>query len=126
LEVQLGNAWLRVHWRLGAEYLEVTPKATVITETVAEWEEWSGMSFPESSEYVFPGALQLVIIDREQNVGHYEAPNVWMCYTGRHPQRPQSSFPNAYPGRAWPQRLRHQPSRYHRLRNGPASKRSAS
>ena len=72
------DPWLRVHWRLGAEYLKVALEATTITGTVAEWEEWTGMSFPESGEYVVPGALQPVSIDRERNTGSYEDPNVWM------------------------------------------------
>ena len=72
------DPWLRVHWRLGAEYLKVAPEATVITGTVAEWEEWTSMSFPESGAYVVPGALQPVSIDRERNTGSYEDPNVWM------------------------------------------------
>jgi GNAT superfamily N-acetyltransferase len=75
------DPWLRVHWRLGAEYLKVAPEATVITGTVAEWEEWTGMSFPESGEYVVPGALQPIAVDREQHMGTYSDPNVWM----RHP-----------------------------------------
>ena len=37
--------------------------------------------FPESGEYVIPGALQPVLIDRNRDAGRYEDPNVWM----RHP-----------------------------------------
>jgi hypothetical protein len=54
--------------------LKVTPEATVITGTMAEWEEWTSIRFPESSKYVVPGALQPVIIAREQDVGRYEDP----------------------------------------------------
>lgn len=36
------------------------------------------MSFPESGEYLVPGALQPVTIDWERDVGLYEDPNVWM------------------------------------------------
>ena len=75
------DPWLRVHWRLVAEQLQVAPKATTITGTVAEWEEWTGMSFPESGAYVVPGALQPVSIDRERNTGSYEDPNVWMRHS---------------------------------------------
>jgi hypothetical protein len=39
------------------------------------------MRFPESGPYVVPGTLQPVRIDREQDEGRYEDPNVWM----RHP-----------------------------------------
>ena len=49
-----------------------------ITGTVAEWEGWTGMLFPESGDYVVPGALELVTIDREADLGTYVEPNVWM------------------------------------------------
>jgi uncharacterized membrane protein YdfJ with MMPL/SSD domain len=75
------DPWIRVHWRLGAEYLKLAPEALVVMGTVAEWEEWTAMSFPESGEYVIPGALQPITIDRERNTGRYVDPNVWM----RHP-----------------------------------------
>jgi hypothetical protein len=75
------DTWLRVHHRLGAEFLEIMPKALVVTGTVSKWEEWTGMSFPESGPYVVPGALQPVLMDLERDEGRYEDPNVWM----RHP-----------------------------------------
>jgi hypothetical protein len=74
------DPWLRVHYRLGAEFLKVAPATVTVTGSVSDWEEWTGMSFPESGEYVVPGALQPLRIDREQNVGHYEDPNVWMLH----------------------------------------------
>jgi len=75
------DPWLRVHWRLGAEFVNIMPEALIVAGTVAEWEKWSGMSFPESDEYVIPGGLQPITIDREQDTGRYLDPNVWM----RHP-----------------------------------------
>jgi hypothetical protein len=72
------DPWIRVHWRLGGEVLCVAPATAISTGTVAEWEEWTGMSFPESGAYVVAGALQPVQIDRERNVGRYEDPGVWM------------------------------------------------
>ena len=54
------------------------PESTRITGTVAEWEAWSRMAFPESGEYVVPGALALVRIDRERDVGEHVEPNVWV------------------------------------------------
>ncbi len=72
------DPWIRAHWRLGAETLRVIPRAMVIAGSVAEWEDWTGMRFPDSGEYVVPGALQPVRIDRDRNEGRYEDPNVWM------------------------------------------------
>ena len=76
------DPWIRVHARMGAELLAVAPRTMVIEGTVAEWERWTDMPFPDSGAYVVPGALQPVVIDREQDVGRYEDPNVWMrhCY----------------------------------------------
>ena len=72
------DPWLRVHWRLGGEILRVEPSARTVNGTVIEWEKWTGMSFPESGEYIVPGALQPVSIDREQDIGMYADPSVWM------------------------------------------------
>jgi hypothetical protein len=77
----LFDPWLRLHHRLGAGIMKLMPSALVVTGTVAELEEWTGMRIPESGEYVVPGALQPVLIDRNRDVGRYEDPNVWM----RHP-----------------------------------------
>jgi hypothetical protein len=74
------DPWIRVHWRLGAEHLCVAPKTAISTGTVAEWEKWTEMSFPESGAYIVPGALQPVEIDRERNIGRYEDPGVWMLH----------------------------------------------
>jgi len=74
------DPWLRIHCRLGASIIGMAPLSMVITETVSRWEEWTGMSFPESSVYTVPGALTPIIIDRVQNLGRYEEPNVWIQY----------------------------------------------
>jgi hypothetical protein len=77
------DPWLRVHWRLGAEFLRVAPQSMVVTGTVEAWETWTGLSFPESGPYVVPEALQPVMIDRERDCGRYEDPNIWMRHTTR-------------------------------------------
>ena len=74
------DPWMRVHARMEAEIVHVIPRAMVIAGAVTQWEEWTDMRFPESGSYVVPGALQLVTIDREQDEGRYEDPNVWMIH----------------------------------------------
>jgi hypothetical protein len=74
------DPWLRTHWRLGGETLRVIPRAMVIAGSVGEWEDWTEMRMPDSGEYVVPGALQPVTIDRERDEGRYEDPNVWMMH----------------------------------------------
>jgi GNAT superfamily N-acetyltransferase len=75
---ELFDPWLRVHEQLGAKILHVCPGSLVVTGTVAEWEEWTGMAFPDSGAYVLEGALVPIEIDRKQDVGRYVEPNVWM------------------------------------------------
>jgi hypothetical protein len=74
----LFDPWMRVHERLGADVLKPEPQSLRITGTVAEWESWTEMPFPESGEYVFPQGLATVAIDRESGRGAYWEPNVWM------------------------------------------------
>lgn len=75
------DAWLRVHARLGAEVVKVALESMRITGTIAQWQDWTGMLFPESGDYVIPGALNPVRIDREADRGTYIEPNVWMQHT---------------------------------------------
>ena len=79
----LFDPWLEVHRAMGAEIVQVAPRAMVVTDTVARWQEWTGLSFPESGPYVVPGAFEPVKIDRRRDVGRYVEANVWM----RHPLR---------------------------------------
>ena len=75
------DPWLRVHRSLGAELMKLAPESMRIVGTIAEWETWTEMRFPDSGLYIVPGALEPVTIDREQDCGRYLEPNVWM----RHP-----------------------------------------
>jgi len=72
------DPWIRTHQRLGATILGPAEPSMTITGTVAEWESWAQMAFPETGEYVVPDALGLVSIDRERDRGTYLEPNVWM------------------------------------------------
>jgi GNAT superfamily N-acetyltransferase len=72
------DPWLHVHWKLGGRYLKLAPVSMVICGTVAEWEGWTNMRFPETGRYIMPGGLQPVDIDCERDEGRYEDPNVWM------------------------------------------------
>jgi hypothetical protein len=74
------DPWLRVHWRAGAQQLQASPHSMLISGTVAEWEEWTGLTFPDSGPYMVEGALQPITIDREADQGRYEDPNIWMWH----------------------------------------------
>jgi hypothetical protein len=77
---QLLEPWMRLHERLGARVSTPLPRSLRITGTVAEWEGWTRMSFPETGDYVFPEGLDLLHVDRARDVGEYWEPNVWMVH----------------------------------------------
>lgn len=77
------DAWLRVHARLGARVIKPCHQAMTIRGSRAEWESWTGMRFPQSGQYVIPGALNPIAMDIEKDAGIYVEPNVWMVHEVR-------------------------------------------
>ncbi len=74
------DPWLRVHARLGAQIVKVCPQSMTVIDSVANWEDATGMQFPESDTYIVPDALVPVSIDRAADRGVYVEPNVWMVH----------------------------------------------
>lgn len=74
------DPWLRVHARCGGRILKPCHKAMYIPGSISEWEEWTGMKFPASGDFVVKGALVPVNIDITKNLGQYIEPNVWVVY----------------------------------------------
>lgn len=72
------DPWVRTHQRLGARILAAAPESQTMTGTIAEWERWTGMVFPESGDYVIPDGLSPLRIDRSDDQGTYVEPNIWM------------------------------------------------
>lgn len=61
----------------------VCPGSNVVEGTIAEWQDWTGLAFPVSGEYVVPGALVPVSISVEGDLGRLAEPNVWMRHRVR-------------------------------------------
>jgi hypothetical protein len=72
------DPWLRTHQRLGATVMTCVDSTLTVRGTIADWENWTGMVFPESGEYVVKDALEPVRMDVASDVGIYHEPNVWM------------------------------------------------
>ncbi len=72
------DPWIRLHVRLGADVLAAEPRSLRITGTPAEWEEWTGLAFPESGTYVFPHGLASLEVDLDAGRAEYWEPNVWV------------------------------------------------
>jgi hypothetical protein len=74
------DPWMRVHHQLGAKPVGVPRAWTTVTGSRAQWEDWTGMSLPQTGAYVIPGGLVPVDIDIAADQGRYEEPHVWMHY----------------------------------------------
>jgi GNAT superfamily N-acetyltransferase len=70
------DPWIRLHERIGGEILAPAPESMTMEAPVADWEEWTGMRFPEDGDYVFPKALAPLFVRR--GIGRHVEPNVWL------------------------------------------------
>jgi GNAT superfamily N-acetyltransferase len=78
------DPWIRIHERIGGTILAPAPESMTIEAPVADWEEWTGMRFPEDGQYVFPGALATLVV--RDGVGRHVEPNVWMRHAVNTPE----------------------------------------
>ena len=74
------DPWIRVHVKAGGKVISVCSESMTIEGSVSDWENWTGLRFPESGAYNVPNALTPVTIDLEQNTGTYIEPNVWIVH----------------------------------------------
>jgi hypothetical protein len=74
----LFDPWLRVHERLGARTIRTESRSLEIVAPVADWTAWTGLSFPEDGDYVFPNGLAPLTVSG--GIGEYWEPNVWMLH----------------------------------------------
>jgi GNAT superfamily N-acetyltransferase len=70
------DPWIRVHEVVGGSIIRPAPESMVIEAPVADWEEWTGMLFPDDGTYVVPQMLAPLHVST--GVGRHVEPNVWM------------------------------------------------
>lgn len=70
------DPWIRIHERIGGEIIAPAPESMVMHAPVADWEEWTGLRYPEDGAYVFPGCLATLVV--RDGIGTHVEPNVWM------------------------------------------------
>jgi len=74
------DPWLKVHIKNGGKILREANPSLVVEGTVPQWENWTGMYFGTSGDYVVEGALNPISIDRDNDFGKYVEPNVWILH----------------------------------------------
>lgn len=70
------DPWICVHERMGAEIIAPAAASMTIEGTVAEWQEWTELQFPEDGEYIVTGMLAPLSI--RDGAGRHIEPNVWL------------------------------------------------
>ena len=73
------DPWVHLHERVGGEILAPAPRSMVIEAPLADWEEWTAMSFPDDGTYVVPGML--APLDVRDGVGVHVEPNIWLRHS---------------------------------------------
>ncbi|HEY6057902.1 MAG TPA: hypothetical protein VIV06_07705 [Candidatus Limnocylindrales bacterium] len=86
------DPWLRVHARAGGRLVRVSPRSMTMVGSIAEWQAWTGLTFPVSGPYVVDGALAPVEIDLAADRGVYHDPNVWVVHRLDRPRRARHPF----------------------------------
>ncbi|HVF26391.1 MAG TPA: hypothetical protein VNA23_10905 [Anaerolineales bacterium] len=77
------DPWLRVHVRLGGRIIKTCPESKTIRGTRGDWEQWTRLRFPQSGDYIIPGALIPIQMNIEKDEGIYVEPNVWVSHAIR-------------------------------------------
>jgi hypothetical protein len=72
------DPWIRTHQRMGGRIVGPAPNSMVIPGTVRDWEQWADMVFPVSGEYVIPDGLNLLRVNREEDLAVYHEENLWI------------------------------------------------
>jgi GNAT superfamily N-acetyltransferase len=72
------DPWIRIHEHVGGEILAAAPESMTMRAPASDWEEWTGMRFPEDGDYVFPGGLAPLVV--RDGVGTHVEPNVWIAH----------------------------------------------
>ena len=57
------DPWMRLHARIGGRVVRPAPRSMTMRGTIADWESWTGLRFPESGPYVLAGGTSPVSID---------------------------------------------------------------
>ncbi|HVA54156.1 MAG TPA: hypothetical protein VNF05_11670 [Acidimicrobiales bacterium] len=72
------DPWLRLHVRIGGRVIGLARESQTMTDTVSKWEEWTGLEFPLSGDYVIPRGMATLRVDRAADLGTYVEPNIWV------------------------------------------------
>ena len=74
------DPWIRLHVRLGGRIVRPSPRSMTIRGSIADWERWTGLTFPDDGDYIVKGGTAPVTIDHARDEGVYFDQNVWLVH----------------------------------------------
>lgn len=79
-ENEIYDPWIRTHIKGGAQIIKVCEKSMTMKGDIKFWESMLNKKILKSGKYKLEGALDLITIDCENNIGQYVEPNIWIKY----------------------------------------------
>jgi len=79
-ENEIFDPWVRTHVKGGAEIIKVCNQSMSVRGDIPFWETILDKKIYKSGSYKLDGALELINIDIQNNMGEYIEPNIWVKY----------------------------------------------
>jgi hypothetical protein len=79
IQGEIYDPWLRTHYKLGGEVLNICSESVLVKASLKKWQEWLGTT-DLSSPFVPELGLVPLIVDQQKNIGIYAEPNIWIRY----------------------------------------------
>jgi len=74
------DPWIRTHLTSGAQIIKVCSNAMTVIGDIPFWESLTDQKITKSGSYTVKGALNLIEINIDQNIGEYHEDNIWIYY----------------------------------------------
>ena len=75
------DPWIRTHVNNGAKIIKVCKNSMHIDEDINFWESHLNMNIEKSGEIMVPGALNPILVHKEENYAEYREENLWIRYS---------------------------------------------
>jgi len=79
-ENEVYDPWIRTHLKGGAEVIKVCERSMIMDGNIEFWKTILKKKSLKSGQYTLSGALNLISIDVENDIGVYVEPNIWIKY----------------------------------------------
>lgn len=80
-EGDLIDSWLNFFRKAGATELGIARDAITMEAPLEQWEQWTGITFPATGQFIIPGGHQMLNVDVSRNTGTYSEDHLWFDIT---------------------------------------------